>query len=208
MARHFGRLAATIILAFGVFGAADGRAAVDQAAARSFMVELGDQAIQVLRQPGRTEDGTVAAFRQLFQDSFDTNTIGRFVLGRYWQQATPPQQQEYLRLFQEMVVQTYARRFANYSGEVFQVGDTRPVGTNDVLVDTQIVRPDGPPVTAQWRLRERNGRFQVIDVVVEGVSMSVTQRNEFASVIQRGGGRIEALLDALRNQIAAAQRGA
>ncbi len=207
MLRQATKVMAMAVVAVALWGTPQAHAVPDQAGARAFMVELGQRAIQVLQQPGHNQEATVAAFRTLFQSSFDTATIGRFALGRYWQQATPEEQQEYLRLFQEMIVQTYARRFSGYSGEIFQVGNTQPVSDHDVMVDTQIIREGAPPIPAQWRLRERDGRFQVIDVVVEGVSMTVTQRNEFASVIQRGGGHVEALIQALRNQIAQAQRG-
>jgi phospholipid transport system substrate-binding protein len=71
---------------------------------------------------------------------------------------------------------------------------SRPEGETDALVSTQLIRPDAPPVAVDWRVRQRGSQDKVIDVAVEGVSMSVTQRQEFASVIQRGGGQIEALL--------------
>ncbi|HET8727811.1 MAG TPA: ABC transporter substrate-binding protein, partial [Alphaproteobacteria bacterium] len=88
----------------------------------------------------------------------------------------------------------------------FQVSDTRPQGERDVLVDSRILRPNGPSVGVAWRVRDRDGRFQIIDVSIEGVSMAVTQRNEFASVIQRNGGSVDALLAALRSRISEAKQ--
>jgi phospholipid transport system substrate-binding protein len=179
--------------------------AADQRAAETFIRDLGDRAVEIFRQPDLTPEAAVPQFRQLFSASFDVPTVGRFVLGRYWNVATPAQQQEYLALFEDLVVETYARRFSGYSGESFEVLGSRPEGDNDVMVHTRIVRPEGPPVAVSWRTRERGGRPKIIDVVVEGISMLVTQRNEFAAVIQRNGGRIDALLDALRMRIATAQ---
>lgn len=189
---------ARILLALLVFAWPAAGSAADTQGARGFIAQLGEQTLSVLRQGGGVDQ-----FRQIFRAGFDIPTIGQFVLGRYWPAASPAQRQEYLSLFEEMVVQTYARRFGQYAGETFQVTSARPEGERDVMVDSQIVRPSGPPVTVTWRVRDRGGAFQIVDVVVEGVSMGLTQRNEFSSVIQSGGGNIDYLLQAMRNQIAA-----
>ena len=76
-----------------------------------------------------------------------------------------------------------------------------PEGETDSIVSSQIIPPDAPPVAVDWRIRPRGDALKVIDVAVEGVSMSVTQRSEFSSVIQRGGGNIEALLQSLRQRV-------
>jgi phospholipid transport system substrate-binding protein len=104
-----------------------------------------------------------------------------------------------------MIVETYARRFSEYSGQTFGITGARPEGERDVKVQSEIRRPDGPPVAVTWRVRDRGGSFEIVDVEVEGVSMGVTQRNEFSAVIQRNGGSIDALLDAMRQQIQSAQ---
>ncbi|MGP1396846.1 MAG: MlaC/ttg2D family ABC transporter substrate-binding protein [Inquilinaceae bacterium] len=176
-------------------------AAPDQTAARAFIENLGDQAIDILQRRTSTDTMT-EEFRALFRASFDIPTIGRFVLGRNWRQATEEQQREYLKLIEDLVIETYSRRFSGYSGERFTIGSTRPQGENDVLVMSQIVRPDGPPINVGWRVRDRSGGYRIIDVIVEQISMGVTYRDEFNSIIQRNGGRIEALLDALREEIA------
>ena len=68
------------------------------------------------------------------------------------------------------------------------------------MVTSQVIQKDGPPVNLQWRVRKKDGGLRVVDVVVEGVSMSVTQRSDFASVIQSGGGKLDALIAHLRDR--------
>ncbi|HSK38240.1 MAG TPA: ABC transporter substrate-binding protein [Arenibaculum sp.] len=178
-----------------------------EAAAR-FVQDLGARAVDVLIQPDLERAESEERFRTLLSEGFDVPYIGRFVLGRYWLAASPDQQREYLDLFEKLIIQVYADRFSEYSAGNLDLGETlrilghRPEGERDAIVDSQIVRPDGPPVAVQWRVRDRDGTPKIIDVAVEGVSMSVTQRNEFSSVIQRGGGQIEALLRALRDRTA------
>ena len=88
--------------------------------------------------------------------------------------------------------------------ETLKITGSRPEGDTDGIVSSQIIRPDAPPVAVDWRVRQRGDSLKVIDVAVEGVSMSVTQRSEFASVIQRGGGQIESLLQTLRQRVGSA----
>ncbi len=180
--------------------------AADAAAAERFIADLGDTTIDILQQPDLTLDEATAGFRELFAENFDIPTIGRFVLGRYWRAASPAQREEFLGLFRELIVETYARRFSEYSGQSIEVLGSRELSERDSMVSTQIVDSSGGTIAAiEWRVRDRDGRQRIIDVVVEQISMGVTQRSDFDAVIQRGGGNIDALLDALRDQIQTAQ---
>jgi phospholipid transport system substrate-binding protein len=172
--------------------------------AGAFIQKLGNEAIASFSDKSTPKEQMLARFRGLLNEGFDVPYIGRWVLGRYWNQATPQQQNEYLQLFEKMIIDTYANRFLEYSGETFRIVGVRPEGETDSIVTTQIVRPNGPPVNVDWRVRKRGGGFKIIDVAVEGVSMGVTQRQEFASVIQQNGGKIEGLIQALRQKTARA----
>ncbi|HYE51513.1 MAG TPA: ABC transporter substrate-binding protein [Azospirillaceae bacterium] len=174
-------------------------------AAGKFVQSLGDKVVAVVADGSATQDKRQAVFRALLNENFDVQTIGRFVLGRYWNAASQPQREEYQKLFENMIVGVYAERFGQYSGEQFKVTGSRPEGERDALVTSQVLRPNGPPVNVSWRVRQKDGGFKIIDVVVENVSMSVTQRSEFASVIESNGGRFDALLDALRQRTRTAQ---
>ncbi len=187
-----------------------GRADARSDAAAKFVQDLGARAIDVLVKPQLAREESMRRFRVLLNEGFDVPYISRFVLAQYWRAATPQQQQEYGTLFERLIVQVYADRFAQYSGknldvnETLKITDSRPEGDTDSIVSSQIIRPDAPPVAVDWRIRNRDGKQKVIDVAVEGVSMSVTQRSEFSSVIQRGGGQIEALLQTLRQRVGSA----
>ncbi|MFI4947874.1 MAG: phospholipid-binding protein MlaC [Alphaproteobacteria bacterium] len=171
--------------------------------ARAFVSNLGQQAIQVLG-PNVPEMQRQARFRELFRDDFDLPGIGQFVLGRYWRVATPQEQKDFLGLFQEYLVRAYSARLGQYGGEPFRVTGARPNGA-ETIVASQIIRTNGTPIAVDWYLITQGGRFKITDVYVGGVSMKVTQRDEFASVIQRTGGRVAALIAQLRQKLAAAR---
>jgi phospholipid transport system substrate-binding protein len=200
MTRIVSALGAILLLA-GLLTATPRQA--DAQDARAFVANLGNQAIQVLG-PSVSPAQRIARFRQLFRDDFDVPGIGQFVLGRYWRAASPAEQQEFLRLFQEYIVQAYAGRLGEYGGEPFRVLGSRPAG-DETVVTSQIDRPNGGRVLVDWYLTNRGGALKITDVYVGGVSMKVTQRDEFASVIQRNGGRVDALLAQLRQRLAAAR---
>lgn len=200
MPRHAARVFAAVILLFAPAGGRAAAAAPDLEAASAFIADLGERTFKVLRQPGRDRQAVETAFRTLLQENLDTDTIGRFVLGRSWNSATPEQRQEYLRLLEEFAAQTYGRRFGQYmySGQVFLVEESRLEGGGDVIVESQVMPRQRPAIDVSWRLRERGGQFRIIDIVVDGISLMVTQRNAVSSVMERSGGSIDAALDDLR----------
>jgi phospholipid transport system substrate-binding protein len=192
---------AFVLLLLGTLAGGPGAARAHDA--RSFIANLGNEAIQVLG-PSVSPTQRVARFRQLFHEDFDVPGIGQFVLGRYWRTASPAEQQEFLRLFQEYIVQAYASRLGEYGGEPFRVTGSRPAG-DETVVTSEIDRRNGSRVQVDWYLVNRGGAPKISDVYVGGVSMKVTQRDEFASVIQRNGGCVDALLAQLRQKTAAAR---
>jgi phospholipid transport system substrate-binding protein len=160
-----------------------------------FVQKLGDTALMSLTSKNLDRKTREARVRNILRGNFDIQAIGKFSMGPYWREATPAQRSEYMNLFEDMIVKTYTTRFEDYSGQTLKVSGSTSAG-KDHIVTSQIVQTDGPPVNLEWRVRG----MRVVDVVVEGVSMSVTQRSDFASVIQSGGGKIEALLSSLRER--------
>jgi phospholipid transport system substrate-binding protein len=185
-------------------GAASPRPAVAEdftKEAGTFVGSLGDQAIQIITDKSLDPTGRERRFHDMFVNSFDVPAIGRFVLGRYWRTATDAQKAEFLKLFEDMIVKTYNNRFTEYKGEQFAVIGTRADG-DSAMVATNVVQPGGrPPVKVEWRVLKEDGKPKIVDVVIEGVSMSVTQQQEFGSVIQRSGGQVDGLLSTMRERV-------
>lgn len=171
-------------------------------AAESFVQDLGQEALDTLDQDVSQEQLS-DEMRSWLNSYFDTDVISRFALGRYWRQADDAQKKEYNKLFNELIVSTYSRRLQEYSGEDFEVRGQTKLNDRDTMVHSKIIPTNSgaPSTQVDWRVRKINGKLKIVDVNVEGVSMSVTQRNEFASVIKNNGNKVEALLDALRQKV-------
>lgn len=172
------------------------------AGAEKFIGDMATRGLKFLGDPNLSHEQKISSFRTLLNDSFDLETIGRFVLGRYWKTSSEQQRQEYIGLFRKMVVDVYAKRFGDYKGQKFETRGSRADGDKDTIVTSYIIPGNGPEVQVDWRVRYKNGQYKIVDVIVEGVSMSVTQRSDFAAVIQRGGGDVSVLLAHLRGNSA------
>jgi phospholipid transport system substrate-binding protein len=166
-----------------------------------FVRTLGNEALGVIRGNMATAQKQ-AFFHQLLQQNFDVPSIARFVLGPQWRTASEPEKQEFLRLFEDYIVRVYSEKFAQYRGETLRVtgGRADPEGA---LVTSEIIRPGGaPPIKIDWRLSARDGLYRISDVIIDGVSMSLTERSEIASMIERSGG-MQGLFAAMREKAGA-----
>ena len=190
---------ALLVSIIGLSPAAMAESAGSNAGAGKFIQTLANEAIQVLSTTKGSLQEREDKFRTLLRDDFAMEKIGRFVVGGYWRQMTPEQKKKYQKLFSEWVLRTYSVRLGGYSGEHFQVVRTSNVGARDVIVHTRIEKSAGDGFNANWRVRKVDGHYKIIDIYVEGVSMAVTQRSEFESVLRRNG--IDGLISTLQSRL-------
>ena len=191
------------IAALAAFETAAGKTAAgetDEAArAVRYMTALAEDVIRVLSDRSVSRDAREAHFRQLLGRDLDIPLIARFAAGRSWRAAEPDQRRAYLAAFRDFVVTTYARRLGGVDVDRFDVIDTRPVGKRDIVVRSRVAKTGDRPVRADWRLRQRDGRFRILDISLEGISMALTLRQEFASVLRRAGS-LDGLTDSLKQK--------
>lgn len=163
----------------------------------AFINQLEAQGVQALNLPPAQR---AAQFRQLFQADFDVAEITQFVIGRYRNTFTPQQQQEFANVFEEFTARAYAEKLQSYAGATYRVTGVKPIN-GATVVSSEISRTNGPPVHVEWHLSDHGGRYLVSDVVVDGVSMKATERNEFAGIIQRNNNNPSAIIAVLRQQL-------
>lgn len=184
-----------LVLVFAAGGAAP--AAGPQQTATQFVQSMADRVLAVIRDKGVPASKRKVLLKKIFLDAFDTQAIGRFALGRYWRTATPAQRAEYMRLFPGYVADIYAGQFSTYSGEKFVAIRSSELGKGRAVVNAEIRRTNGTKIAVDFRVKHEGNGYRVIDAVVEGVSLIVTKRDEFAAVVARQG--VDALLKRMRN---------
>lgn len=178
-----------------------GRAEMDLNRATTFVQTAGNELVAAINDPRLDLNARRDKVAQILRRTIDIEGTGRFILGRYVRQATPAEIAEYNRLFDDIIVRNLSARFGEYRGVRFSLGRSQQRTEEDALVNTIIERPNTPPFSLDWRVSEIGGQPRVVDVIAEGTSLRLTTRSEYSAVIQRNGGRVASLLEAMRNQI-------
>ncbi|MAZ02464.1 MAG: toluene tolerance protein [Sneathiella sp.] len=168
-------------------------------AALTLVKNIGDEAVKTLSDSSLSEAQKRDKFEKFLDDSFDMNRIGRFVLGQSWRNATDAQREEFLKVFRDFMVASYSDKIGSYSGEDLKIKDATSLNDKESLVHSTIVRPDGPPIKLDWRVRKTDSGEKIVDVIIEGISMAQTHRSEFASVVSQSG--VDGLINKLKDQI-------
>ena len=174
-------------------------ALADASDAQAFIAGLGDEVVAILTQPDASNEEKLVELKTLLDDNTDLDLVARLVLGRHWRTASAADRDEYVSLFRKILTNTLAARLGDYEGQTFEVVGNNALSERDTAVQTQINRLGGaPPLRVDWRVRQHDGDYLIIDVVAEGVSLVVSQRNEVSSVVERQG--MPGLIEAMRER--------
>ncbi len=168
--------------------------------ATSFVVSLGNSLTQIVNSPGAYEDKKQRLV-PLIEKDVDVDGIARFCLGRFSRTATPQQVQEYTRLFHQVLLNNIFGKIGQYEGVTFKPTTTTQ-SEEGALVGTLIQRPNQQPNNVQWVVNSAGGQPKIIDVKAEGTSLRLTQRNDYASYLSQNGGNVDALITAMKRQLA------
>lgn len=191
------RRALMIGMAFALLMPAAAMAQKKEDPAVAFVQKMGEAALTELTDKDIKGADREKRVRDLLRKNFDVQTIGRAALGTHWRSASDAQRKEYLTLFEDMIVRTYAQRFGEYTGQQFRVNGSKPTTRpDDTIVSSHVIQQGAPPLLIEWRVRHTGGQYKVIDVFIENVSMMITQRSDFDAVVQRNG--MDGLLASLR----------
>jgi phospholipid transport system substrate-binding protein len=167
--------------------------------ATAFVKSTGDRLVAVVNGPGSPASKR-STMSQILNADVDVDAIGRFCLGRFWRQATPEQQKQYLALFHEVLVTNITSKLGEYQGVTFSMGRAKPQD-EEVVVSTTVVRPNNPPTAVDWIISNPTSDPKIIDVVAEGTSLRLTQRQVRRIVLAHNGNNVDALIAAMKNQV-------
>jgi phospholipid transport system substrate-binding protein len=167
--------------------------------ASAFVKSIGDRLVAVVNGPG-TNTEKRAKLAQIVNSDVDVDGVARFCLGRFWRSASPEQQQNYTQLFHHVLVNNITAKVGEYQGVRFTMGRAQKRDDNDV-VSTVVERPNNPPTNVDWIISSASGSPKVVDVIAEGTSLRLTQRSDYASYLSHNNNNIDALINAMRQQV-------
>ncbi len=145
-----------------------------------------DRAVKVLDDLAGKKDTKVqerrAAVRKIANEIFDFGETAKRSLARHWTPRTPAEREEFVRLFADLLERSYISRIELYGGEkIAYVGET--IDGDQAVVRTRLVTKQGTEIPVEYRMRLRDGKWLVYDVVIEGVSLIANYRAQFNKII-------------------------
>lgn len=169
--------------------------------AEDFVKSITKQGIEEIINSDVTQAEKDQRFAKLFNEYLDLDFIGRFVLGRYWKTATPKQRSEFITVYRELNIKTWSKRFDEFKGKIFIFNGTTPSSSqNQIFVNSTVPMDQGAPAKVVWRVKETNGGFKVVDIIIENVSLAITARNEYTTYIRKSPDGIDGLINDLKKK--------
>ena len=147
-----------------------------------------------------SKDEKIEKLKEIASDTVDIDGIGRYTLGSYKNEITNIQMREYKILFRQYFLKSFASRLAEYSNPEIEVISKKKLNKNYTMVSSILVSTKKrPEVKIDWRVSTKDPKNPLImNLVIEGLSLARTQKEEFSSIIQSNGGDINALFENLR----------
>ena len=150
-----------------------------------------------------TKDERIEKLKEIAKDTVDINGIGFYTLGSYRKTINDAQREQYKILFEKYFLKSFASRLAEYSNPEIEVTSKKKLNENYTMVNSVLAGTDQrPEVKIDWRVYTKNPNVPLIrDLIIEGLSLARTQKEEFSSIIESNDGDIEALFTTLKKFI-------
>ncbi len=173
--------------------------------AEDFIKNLTQQGIEQIVNANIPQAEKDKRFATLFNENCDLDKLGQFVLGRYWRTATPKQRDEFIDTYRKLVIKTWGSRFDEFKGKRFDFKGVTPVNSknsqNQAFVTTEVPMENAEPALVLWRVEEKQGKFQIVDIIIEGVSLAISARNEYTNIIQKSANGVDGLIAEMKSKL-------
>lgn len=160
--------------------------------ADTFLTQMGTRAISELADTSADEAQRVQRFRTLLDESIDLRLVAQQVLARYWRAASEQERNEFTIAMRETLIVRFLPIFDGYKGETFDVVSTRTSTRNPNVVGavTNVITPGGDVARIEWFLRKVGGGLLIYDFSAEGIRLTTSLQEEYASVLRDNGGNV------------------
>ena len=148
-----------------------------------------------------TKSERIEALKKIAKDTVDITGIGFYSLGSHRKNMSDEKKREYSIVFEEYFMTSFSSRLAEYSNPIIEVNSKEKINKNYTIVSSTLVATEKrPAIKIEWRIYTKNPEKPLIrDLIIEGLSLARTQKEEFNSIIQSADGNIDALISNLKN---------
>lgn len=189
-----------VFITFFFFASVSAEVAASEEGAQAFVNDLSTNALSIISSKKMTSDEKEKELHKLFGKSVDTEWMGKFVLGRYYRTTADKDRKRYQKLYHEYLIRSYVPKFRKYTNEAVRIIRVTKNSSEDYTVQTKLISSGGNDIRIDYRILENElGKFKVIDIVGEGISLITTQRSDFGGLISRKG--VEYFIDKLESKV-------
>lgn len=165
------------------------RAVDDVRGAIEFVQNLSTETIAVWSDSKLSASERYTAFRAIFEDATDIELLAQGMLGLHYRTISKEQRETYMKAMGDYIIAEFDKRMAQIGFKSLEVSGTKPASGRQghLYVRTEVTREEGQPILADWRVRKKNGKFQIVNLEFEGINLLITNRDLFSSKIKKDG---------------------
>lgn len=165
-----------------------------------FTKKLANDIIENVLSANIPDEEKLKIFHERFKKDLDIQTIGKHVTGVYWRKATPAERDAFLEAFLDFATKSWADKFNLYTGQKINFTGIQEAKSAQFFVSSSV--EGNPPAEVLWRIKKSGNTYKITDIVIEGVSMVTSYRNEYVSFLHKNGGKLSTLTKELKEKSA------
>ena len=166
--------------------------------AEAFVLKLTNEAKLIFNDKSLNTDSRLKKLNDLSQSYLDLDALAGYTLGDYRDKATASEKDNFNKLFREYFIKNMSSKLNDFADQELKILDSKKINENNIIVSTKIFsKKDAQEIKVDWRIYTKESKFLARDLVVEGLSLARTQKEEFASIIASKG--FVGLINALEN---------
>lgn len=191
-----------VLAALFMLGISGARAEIDATKAEQFIKDTTSEGVEQIINAKISQAEKDKRFHKLLSNALDLDFIGQFVLGRNWKTASAQQRDQFITTYRDLNILTWSKRFNEFEGKYFIFKGTTPsTSKGQIFVNTVVPMDQGEPAKVLWRVKEKNGSYKIVDIIIEGVSLAQASRSEYTAFIKNNPGGLDALIADLKDKL-------
>ena len=156
--------------------------------AEAFVLKLTDEAKIIFNDKSLSKDSRLKKLNDLSSKYLDLDALAGYTLGDYREKATNSERENFNKLFREYFIKNMSSKLNDFADQDLKVIDSKKINENNIIVSTKIFsKKDAQEIAVEWRIFTKDSKLLARDLVVEGLSLARTQKEEFASIIASKG---------------------
>jgi phospholipid transport system substrate-binding protein len=156
--------------------------------AEAFVLKLTDEARIIFNDKSLNKDSRLKKLNDLSSKYLDLDALAGYTLGDYREKATTSERENFNKLFREYFIKNMSSKLNDFADQDLKIIDSKKINENNIIVSTKIFsKKDAQEIAVEWRIFTKDSKLLARDLVVEGLSLARTQKEEFASIIASKG---------------------